>query len=110
MNKKLRSVVMTFTYLPMINPEIITGVALMLLFIYLKMEFGMQTLIVAHITFNVPLCHPERAAQTAADGQKYLMRRWIWAAIRSKPSPRWSSGDYARHRVRLFDGADLLDG
>ena len=54
MNKKLRSVVMTFTYLPMINPEIITGVALMLLFIYLKMEFGMQTLIVAHITFNVP--------------------------------------------------------
>ena len=45
---------MTFTYLPMINPEIITGVALMLLFIYLKMEFGMQTLIVAHITFNVP--------------------------------------------------------
>ena len=54
MNKKLKSVVMTFTYLPMINPEIITGVALMLLFIYLKMEFGMQTLIVAHITFNVP--------------------------------------------------------
>ena len=54
MNKKLKSIVMTFTYLPMINPEIITGVALMLLFIYLKMEFGMQTLIVAHITFNVP--------------------------------------------------------
>lgn len=45
---------MTFTYLPMINPEIITGVALMLLFIYLKMEFGMQTLIISHITFNVP--------------------------------------------------------
>ena len=54
MNKKLKSVIMTFTYLPMINPEIITGVALMLLFIYLKMEFGLQTLIVAHITFNVP--------------------------------------------------------
>ena len=50
MNRKLRSVVMTFTYLPMI----ITGVALMLLFIYLKMEFGMQTLIISHITFNVP--------------------------------------------------------
>ena len=54
MNKKLKSVVMTFTYLPMINPEIITGVTLMLLFIYLKMEFGMQTLIISHITFNVP--------------------------------------------------------
>ena len=50
----LGTVVMSYTYLPVVNPEIITGVALMLLFIYLKMEFGMQTLIVAHITFNVP--------------------------------------------------------
>lgn len=54
MNKRLKSLVMTFTYLPMINPEIITGVSLMLLFIYLKMEFGLSTLILAHITFNVP--------------------------------------------------------
>lgn len=54
MNRKLRSTVMLFTYLPMINPEIITGVSLMLLFIYLKIEFGMSTLILAHITFNVP--------------------------------------------------------
>lgn len=54
MNKRLRSAVMTCTYFPMINPEIITGVALMLLFIYLKIEFGMSTLILAHITFNIP--------------------------------------------------------
>lgn len=54
MNKRLRSVVMSFTYLPMINPEIITGVAMMLLFIYLKIEFGLSTLILAHVTFNVP--------------------------------------------------------
>ena len=33
---------MTFTYLPMINPEIITGVALMLLFIYLKMSIDIR--------------------------------------------------------------------
>lgn len=54
MNKKLRSVVMTLTYLPMVDPDIITGVSLMLLFIYLKMEFGLSTLILAHVTFNVP--------------------------------------------------------
>ncbi len=54
MNRRLRSLVMSFTYLPMINPEIITGVSLMLLFIYAKMKFGLSTLILAHITFNVP--------------------------------------------------------
>ena len=62
MNKKLRSVVMTFTYLPMINPEIITGVSLMLLFVIVQKMgiggengvFGWITLLVAHITFNVP--------------------------------------------------------
>ena len=62
MNKKLRSVVMTFTYLPMINPEIITGVSLMLLFVIVQKMgiggengvFGWITLLIAHITFNVP--------------------------------------------------------
>lgn len=54
MNKKLQSVFMTLTYLPMINPDIITGVSLMLLFGYLRMKFGVTTLILAHITFNVP--------------------------------------------------------
>ena len=54
MNKKLKSVVMTFTYLPMINPEIITGVALMLLFIFAKVDRGYVTMALAHITFDVP--------------------------------------------------------
>ncbi len=54
MNKKLKSFFMTVTYLPMINPDIITGVSLMLLFGYLRIKFGITTLILAHITFNVP--------------------------------------------------------
>ena len=54
MNRKLKSVVMTFTTLPMVNPDIITGVSLMLLFIYLRVEFGLSTLILAHVTFSVP--------------------------------------------------------
>ena len=57
-----RSVIMKFTYLPILNPEIITGVSLMLLFvtsrsilnkIHMNFEFGMGTLIVAHVTFDV---------------------------------------------------------
>ncbi len=54
MNKRLRSVFMTLNYLPMVNPDIITGVSLMLLFTYLRLKFGVTTLILAHITFSVP--------------------------------------------------------
>lgn len=60
MNKWLRSTIMNFTYLPLINPEIITGVSLMLLFVSFKehinanFELGMITLILSHITFDLP--------------------------------------------------------
>ncbi|MBP0979051.1 MAG: ABC transporter permease [Oscillospiraceae bacterium] len=54
LNKYLKSSIMSVTYLPIINPEIVTGVSLMLLFSFLKIEFGFTTLILAHITFNIP--------------------------------------------------------
>jgi len=54
MNKQLRSVFMTLNYLPMVNPDIIIGVSLMLLFSYLRIEFGVTTLLLAHITFSTP--------------------------------------------------------
>ncbi len=59
MNRWMRGVVMNITYMPVINPEIVTGVSLMLLFVSLKtfgmkFDFGFPTLILAHITFNVP--------------------------------------------------------
>ncbi len=54
MNKWLKGVVMNVTYLPVINPEIVTGVSLMLLFIFFRIEFGYTTLILAHISFSVP--------------------------------------------------------
>ena len=53
-NKKLRSIIINITYIPIINPEIVTGVSLMLLFVFLRFEFGFSTLISAHITFNLP--------------------------------------------------------
>ncbi|MBR6503840.1 MAG: ABC transporter permease [Firmicutes bacterium] len=63
MEGRMRSSVMSMTYLPIINPEIIVGVSFMLLFVVAKnilnsvgipFQFGWITLIVAHITFNVP--------------------------------------------------------
>lgn len=54
MKKKTRGIVMYFTYLPLLNPEIVTGVSLMLLFVFVGMEMSFITLTLAHISFCVP--------------------------------------------------------
>ena len=54
MRRGLRTLVINITYLPIINPEILTGVSLMLLYGFFQMELGFTTLIFAHITFSVP--------------------------------------------------------
>jgi spermidine/putrescine transport system permease protein len=58
MRKLPKAAVMNITNMPIINPEIVTGVSLMLLFVFfaarMKLEFGFVTLLIAHITFDVP--------------------------------------------------------
>ena len=62
MGRKSRLVVTNITYIPVVNPEIITGVSLMLLFVMAQNfgiggesgVFGWPTLLIAHITFNIP--------------------------------------------------------
>lgn len=49
-----RSIVMNLTYLPVLNPDIVTGISLMLLFIFVKIDLGFFSLLIAHIVFNVP--------------------------------------------------------
>ncbi len=58
-NKWIRSMMMNVTNLPMVNPEIVTGVSLMLLFVFVAqglggLSLGMLSLILAHITFCLP--------------------------------------------------------
>jgi spermidine/putrescine transport system permease protein len=60
MGKVSKSVVLNLTYVPIISPEIVTGVSLMLLFVFARalfaswLEMGFLTLILAHITFSIP--------------------------------------------------------
>ena len=60
MRGRLRSAVMTMTNIPMTNPEIVTGVSLALLFAFVGTTLrihsilGFWTLLIAHITFNLP--------------------------------------------------------
>ena len=58
---KLRKVVMSLTNIPMTNPDIVTGVSLSLLFVFVGTKMLGQrnaltfwTLLIAHITFNLP--------------------------------------------------------
>ena len=61
LNPKMKKVVMRLTDIPMTNPDIVTGVSLSLLFIFVgsnllgtKESLNFWTLLIAHITFNLP--------------------------------------------------------
>lgn len=54
MKKGTRSAIMNITYMPILNPEIVTGVSLMLLFVFAGIDFGYVTLILAHVCFCTP--------------------------------------------------------
>jgi spermidine/putrescine transport system permease protein len=46
--------ILNLNYLPVLNPDIVTAVALMALFRMARLQFGFITLLLAHITFSVP--------------------------------------------------------
>lgn len=50
----LRKVVLQVNNLPIMNPDIVTGISLMLLFSFVKMEKGYMTMLLAHIAFCTP--------------------------------------------------------
>ena len=54
MAKRPPALMMTLTNLPNTMPDIVTGISLMLLFIFTKVERGYVTMLLAHITFDVP--------------------------------------------------------
>jgi len=54
MKKTSRAVVTGITNIPMLNAEIVTGISLMLLFISMGIKFGYGTILLSHITFNIP--------------------------------------------------------
>lgn len=54
MKRKWRTVYTGLTNIPMLNAEIVMGISLMLLFIAFHWTLGFSTILVAHITFNIP--------------------------------------------------------
>ncbi len=54
MKKSVRNTVMGVTYIPVLSPDIVTGVSLMLLFTFLRIPLNKYSLLLSHITFNIP--------------------------------------------------------
>ena len=54
MKQKWKTMYMGLTNIPMMNAEIVMGVSLMLLFIAFRMTLGFGTILIAHITFDIP--------------------------------------------------------
>lgn len=59
-NKHIKKATMSVTNIPMMNPEIVTGISMMLLFVFvaklvgIKDVLGFETMLIAHVTFNLP--------------------------------------------------------
>lgn len=54
MKKSTKSIVLGITNIPMLNAEIVTALAFMLLFIGLGVSLSFSTVLIAHVTFCIP--------------------------------------------------------
>ena len=49
-----KKVIMNLNYIPVVSPDILIGISLMILFIFLNIRLGYMSLLLAHITFCTP--------------------------------------------------------
>ena len=54
MKKSRRAIVENISQLPMVNPDLVTGISLMMLFAAMGLKSGYVRMLIAHITFNIP--------------------------------------------------------
>lgn len=51
---KRKDLILNLNYIPVINPDIVTAVALMALFKFFSLRFGLNTMLISHVVFSVP--------------------------------------------------------
>ncbi len=54
MKGSMKTFVMNITFIPVLSPDIVTGISLMMLYKVIHLPFGLPTLIISHITFCIP--------------------------------------------------------
>ena len=119
MSRRSRLLVTNITYIPVVNPEIITGISLMLLFVaYQRFAegvswlpdtiMGFPTLLIAHIAFNVPYVIFNVSPSSSSWTSNCMRQLWIWAAPQAGLLQGHPAGDQPRHPVGLPHLPDLL--
>ena len=54
LRKWQKSTILALNNIPMLNADIVTGLSLMLMFVFFGLSLGYNTILLAHITFNIP--------------------------------------------------------
>ncbi|HOA19917.1 MAG TPA: ABC transporter permease [Sedimentibacter sp.] len=54
MKGRQQALILNVNYLPVVNPDIVTGISLMILYISFNMDFGFMTMLLSHIVFSTP--------------------------------------------------------
>lgn len=54
MKPRLAGAFLSVSYIPMTTPDIVTGVSMMLLFVFAKLPLGYFTMLIAHVAFDTP--------------------------------------------------------
>ncbi len=54
LRKWQKSTILALNNIPMLNADIVTGLSLMLMFVFFGLSLGYKTILLAHITFNIP--------------------------------------------------------
>jgi spermidine/putrescine transport system permease protein len=49
-----KKAILNINYIPVLNPDIVTAISLMTLFLFFRFSFGLSTLLIAHIVFCTP--------------------------------------------------------
>lgn len=52
--KRVRGIYLSITNIPMLNADVVTGISLMLCFITFGISLSFHTVLISHITFNIP--------------------------------------------------------
>ena len=54
LRKWQKNTILALNNIPMLNADIVTGLSLMLMFVFFGVSLGYNTILLAHITFNIP--------------------------------------------------------
>lgn len=52
--KVKKTVIINLTYVPIMNADIVTGISMLLVFIFMRFDRGYGTVLISHIMFNIP--------------------------------------------------------